>query len=128
MTDARRFCGGRYLKAAHIDRPVLVTIADISEEEVGEDKERKLVVYFREFDNKGLALNTTNAEMLIDLFGPETDDWRGKALTLYSTPVQFAGKTVQGLRLRSAAPQQGQSRHRTVRYEEGPPEEGGSPF
>ncbi len=120
MADARRYTSGRYLKAAHIDRPVLVTISGVFEEEVGEDKERKLVVYFRELEGKGLALNTTNAECLIDLFGPETDDWKGKAVTLYSTPVQFAGKTVQGLRLRQASPR-GHSRHREV---SAPPEGG----
>lgn len=128
MADARRYTGGKYLKAALIDRPVTVTISDVSEEEVGEDKERKLVVYFREFENKGLALNTTNTECLIELFGPETDEWKGKQVTLYSTPVQFAGKTVQGLRLRSSAPVEGKSRHRTVRDEERPPEEGDVPF
>lgn len=114
MADARRFTGGKYLKAAIIDRPTPVTITDVSEEEIGEDRERKLVVYFREFENKGLALNTTNAEFLIEEFGPETDDWRGKSVVLYSTPVQFAGKTVQGLRLRAAA---ARAQHRTVRDE-----------
>jgi len=100
MADARRYTGGKYLKAAHIDRPVQATISGVFEEIVGEDKEEKLVVYFRELGTRGLALNATNTETLIELYGPDTDGWKGRGVEVYSVPVQYAGKTVQGIRLR----------------------------
>ena len=52
-----------YLRAADLEEPLTVTIKSASIEELGEDKEEKIVVMFKELD-RGLVLNRTNADYL----------------------------------------------------------------
>jgi hypothetical protein len=95
---------GNTLKAEDIgDRQVTVTIADCREQELGEEKERKAVLYF-EGKAKGLALNLTNFQTLFGLFGTdESDDWKGKRIVLYTEPTKFGNKTVPGIRIRGVS-------------------------
>lgn len=46
-----------------------------------EAMKQKLVLYFQGKE-KGMVLNATNQELLIDLFGEETDDWIGQSIRL----------------------------------------------
>lgn len=88
-----------YLKAADIPqgRRVTVTIESVSIEKLGEDQ--RPVVYFKNKD-KGLVLNKTNANMIIEIVGSEeTEDWTGVQITLYSTKVDFQGRRVEALRV-----------------------------
>lgn len=62
-------------------------------------EENKCVLSFNETD-KSMILNKTNAKELAKLFGPETDEWVGKRVQLYTERVKAFGKVHNALRLR----------------------------
>ena len=94
----------RWIKADDIgDEDLILTIKDVNAEEVGADKEMKLVLTFKD-QEKGLALNKTNAENLKDRFGATPNDWIGKKIALYTTEVDYAGKTTLAVRIRKKTP------------------------
>ena len=65
-----------------------------------EGDERKTIMVFEE-ETKPLILNNTNWTILEDLYGPESDDWLGKKIELYSDPnVMFGKKRTGGVRVR----------------------------
>ena len=78
---------------------VTVTIDRIDMETLGKDS--KPVMYFLSKE-KGLPLNKTNLNALIGFFGPESDDWIGESIVLYTTTVEYAGKQVLGIRVAPA--------------------------
>ena len=79
-----------------------LTIRDVQMEDVG-DNEHKPIVYFYELE-KGMVLNKTNAEMIVQLYGDETAAWTNQRVELFTTPVQFQGRSTMGLRLMAPAP------------------------
>lgn len=89
-----------FLKAADLQgaQPT-VTISHVKIEDIGED--RKPVLYFVGKD-KGIVLNKTNATNISDAYGPETDDWTGKKVTLFTAWVDFQGRSVEAIRIRKA--------------------------
>lgn len=118
MSQRRRFgeSESKYLKGSDLETPngvhaaPTVTIDTITDENIGEDKEPRYILYFVGKE-KGVVLNVTNENTLIDLFGPPPGDdlyevaahYHGKPVQLYFDPtVTFAGKRVGGLRLRAA--------------------------
>lgn len=86
--------------------PLEAAIGDVVEELVGQDKEPKMVMYLDglppDLKGKGIIVNKTNKLIAIELFGAETDGWRGKKVRLEVVPVTFGGKTVKGIRLGKA--------------------------
>ena len=69
-----------YLKASDLKgKRVTLTMRDVSIEVMGED--RKPVLYFHGTD-RGLALNKTNASIIVEMYGPETDEWMGKQIII----------------------------------------------
>ena len=87
-----------YLKAADLaGRRAIVTISHVKLEDVGDDA--KPILYFQGKE-KGLVLNKTNANMITEITGSdETDHWKGKAIVLYVTKVDYQGKRVDGIRV-----------------------------
>ncbi len=60
------------------------------------------MVWFRE-DDRGLVLNVSLTEILMDMFGSETDAWKGKRIRLYNDRrVKFRGEAVGGIRIKSS--------------------------
>lgn len=102
--------GSKYLKAADIEEDVVVTIAGVQIEKVGQTDE-KPVLYTNEFE-RGLVLNKTNSQTIAQLYGNETDDWTGKAISLTVMPVTFEGKTVDAIRVKARAPRAAQPQAR----------------
>jgi hypothetical protein len=98
----------KYLKAADLKGSVQrVTIVDAKMEKLKEDT--KIVLYFAG-KTKGVALNVTNARTLDDAFGPDTDNWIGAVIELFSMRVSYGDKMVDGLRIRvPRQPQQQQA-------------------
>lgn len=92
-----------YLKASDLgEKSPLVTIDRIEVEPIGRDKEMKPVLYFQGKD-KGLVLNKTNAKKIAELTGSkDTDDWHGCQIRIYATETEFAGETVECIRVKSA--------------------------
>lgn len=81
-------------------RAVTVTIKNVEIEDVGDGE--KPVVYFRQ-GKKGLALNKTNAETIVEITGTdEMDDWTGHSIVLYPDKTSYQGKRVDCIRVREA--------------------------
>lgn len=90
-----------YIKAADLQGgSPTVTISHVTSEEIGDD--RKLVLYFQGKE-KGMVLNKTNANNVASIYGPETDDWQGKRVTLAVAWVDFQGRSVEAIRIRPPA-------------------------
>src|SRR3990167_5350243 len=88
---------GNYLKAADLKgRNVPVTIERVEMEDVGGD--HKPVVYFQGAE-RGLVLNKTNASIISDMYGSETNLWGGKRVVLYTARVEFQGRLVDAIRV-----------------------------
>ncbi len=93
-----------YLKASDLaGRNVVVTIDHVDFEPVGREKEMKAVVYFIG-KHKGVVLNKTNAKKITEIAGSAlTEEWAGVAVTLYPTETEFAGETVECIRIKAVA-------------------------
>lgn len=50
-----------------------------------------------------MVINKTNATKITQIAGsPETDEWAGVKIRLYATETEFAGETVECLRVKAA--------------------------
>jgi hypothetical protein len=58
----------------------------------------KACVYFRG-DERGLVLNITNKNALVEMFGTDTDGWVNQTVTMYSVPTTYQGRPTTGIRL-----------------------------
>lgn len=88
----------KYLKAADLQgQQVTVRMERIERDNVGDDS--KVILYFQGKE-KGLVLNVTNKNMIVDLYGPETDDWQGQPIILYEAMVQYQSKMVPAIRVK----------------------------
>lgn len=103
--DYRALFKGEYIAAVELGaKQPTMTISGIKlcklEQEDGRQKD-KGIISFREID-RGWVLNRTNAQCLAAMFGNETDNWIGKRVTLYSTPVRVGPKTEPGIRVKGS--------------------------
>ena len=93
--------GGAYLKATDLNGGTYqVQIERVTVEEVGEDREEKKRVAAFVGAKKPLVLNSTNANILGDAWGDDSNTWPGRRLELFVAPTSFNGKPCQGLRVR----------------------------
>ncbi len=92
-----------YLKASDLgDAQPVVTIDRVEVEGIGKNKEQKPVIYFQGKE-KGVVLNKTNAKKIAELLGStDTDDWIGQRIRLFATSTEFAGETVECIRVKAA--------------------------
>ncbi len=91
-----------YLAKNDVTRPLVLTIADVKLETVGQgsDAEEKAVAHFVG-DAKPMVLNLYNWAVCEEAYGNDSEFWRGKSVEVYVDPaVMFGGKKVGGLRLR----------------------------
>jgi hypothetical protein len=97
--------GGDFVKAAEIPTAtrVVAVITGASAEEVGQNRDVKLVLNLRSSAGaawpRRLVLNKTNSLMLAIAYGDDTDHWIDKAIELWSEPTQYQGKDMMGIRL-----------------------------
>lgn len=91
-----------YLKASDLgEAQPVVTIDRVEVEPVGRGKEMKPVVYFAG-KQKGMVLNKTNSKKIAEIASsPDTDDWRGVEIKLFTTEVDFQGETVEAIRVKA---------------------------
>src|ERR1700675_5014274 len=85
-------------------RPVVLTIADVTEELLGRGAGRQDVKCFLWFNEspKGLQLNKTRVTILETAFGPDSDLWVGQRVRISFDPtVEFGGRAVGGVRLQT---------------------------
>jgi hypothetical protein len=95
----------RFLKAADLDRERKFKIERVTEELVGANQEKKLVVWFTN-DKRGLVLNKTNNRTIRGAFGHLVECWVGKVIIIFPTMVELRGKPTPGLRVRIPPPKQ----------------------
>lgn len=92
----------KYLKAADLQgKTVRVTIRTVLMEAIGQgnNADQRPILYFQGKE-KGLVLNKTNATTISTFYGPDTDDWTGRDLELFSVMTDYQGRPVEGLRVR----------------------------
>jgi hypothetical protein len=99
--NTNEILAGTWLAKDDVDRRgVLVHVARVSVEEVGQDKQVKWALHFDE-SLKPMLLNKSNIRVLAALYGPETKEWTGKEIIVYNDPtISYAGQITGGLRLR----------------------------
>lgn len=96
----------KYVKAHDLGgKDVTVSIRSATLEDMGHgaERERKLVLWF-ERATKGLVTNRTNAMIIASMYGPETDNWIGKAITIYSARVKAFGAWHDAVRVKEQIP------------------------
>ena len=95
----------KYLRAVDLngkDAQLTITKVQIDELQMkGGKKEKKPVVYFAKTE-KMLVLNKTNAMAIAAQLGKETNNWAGKAITIYPTKDRFGPDVVDCIRVRGA--------------------------
>lgn len=91
-----------YIKASDLEgRAVNVTIREVKTEQVGQNKDTKPVLYF-DGKTKGLVLNKTNARKIASIAGSaDTEDWTGLQIAIFPTETEFAGETVDCIRVKA---------------------------
>lgn len=98
MTNINEAFPSKYLKASDFEQPALLKMGRTEFETIGND--RKLILYF-EGQEKGLALNKTNANTIAKIYGDDTDDWKGQEIVLFEAMVDYKGETVAAIRVRA---------------------------
>lgn len=97
-----RTYGGNYYKAEDFDKPALLTIEEATSKEF-DDGKTKIILAFRESDQT-FVVNNTNAQVIAELYGDESDDWQGQRIVLFRDKTTFAGKLVPCIRVRAPRP------------------------
>jgi hypothetical protein len=100
----REFFQSTFLKGADFEegQTRILTIKSVDEEEVGKEREKKIVVRFQE-EEKGWVLNKTNWRVIEKAYG-DTLDWPGKRIELFGAWVEYAGEPQMGIRVRIPRP------------------------
>lgn len=96
---ASAFARNRYFKAGDVTGDMRLRIKNVTFEQLGRDKVRKVVMWFTN-DPRGLVLNKTNARTLQPVLGDNTEAWRGAIITVYPTTTTLDSRTVPCLRIR----------------------------
>ena len=103
MTTVSDAFPSNFLKAIDLsNRTVKVTISKVVFEEIGQNKDKKPVMYFENV-KKGLVLNKTNAVEIAATHGDQMEGWTGKEIELFSTMVPYQGQNVAAIRVRAVA-------------------------
>lgn len=65
---------------------------------------KKPVIRFKGAE-KALVCNKTNGKTIANMYGPNTDDWVGKKITIYPGTTSAGGETVECIRVRPKMPE-----------------------
>lgn len=95
------------LYACHLDgKDVTVTISKVEAGTITGSKGKKDKKPLVSFEGKQLklGLNKTNGKTIAAMYGPNTDEWIGKRISLYATTTEFGSETVECIRVRPKVP------------------------
>jgi len=95
---------GKYLKAADLPSPRVLTIQSVGMESIGEEKSSKPVIRFQG-EQRGLVANKVNSLELSSWYGDDTSGWIGQTVELFTTTTFFSGRQVPCIRVRKPAVQ-----------------------
>ncbi len=107
----KNFLDKDYLGSHNLEQgeEMLLTIDRfVGEEQVkGTDgkAQSKPVLYFKENVPK-MIMNITNGNTISSLYGSHPDNWVGKKIQIFATPVKAFGKVQEALRIRDVIPAQ----------------------
>lgn len=80
----------KFLKKEDFPQPEVLTIKDVSLEEVGRGDTR-WVLFFKE-KHKGIVLNVTKIKQLESAYGDDSDMWNGRKVKVEHDPSVMMGK------------------------------------
>ena len=92
----------KYSDFGDVEQPVF-TISDVNDEIVGQQKDRRFVLNFKE-TIKLLVINKTNLMSLEAMYGNIPNNWNGKRVTLFGEQVNYLGKTTMAVRISMIPP------------------------
>lgn len=100
MTTIDDVFGGKYLKAADLQRPVVYTISDAKVESFtakDNSQKNKVVLSFKETE-KQLVVNKTNGARIADITKSRViEEWLGFRVMLLKDKVPFGGSLVDSI-------------------------------
>ena len=102
---ASKYDQSRFFRAEDLTQDKVLRIRSVTEEPVGANQQKKLVVWFTK-DPKGLVLNRTNNRTIRGAYGDDVAGWIGKLIELFRTKADFRGELVDALRVRIPPPKQ----------------------
>ena len=89
-----------FFKSEHVaDADITAVISDCVMGDVPGSDERKPILSFSDNEMQ-LILNATNWDTCSDLFGPDSDSWKGQPIELFQDTTRFQNKQVNCIRLR----------------------------
>jgi hypothetical protein len=111
-THYKRLQHPDYLGAYALEpgQELILTIREVKNEIVtGSDgkKDECVVAYFKEEGIKPMIMNSTNLKTIHKVYKtPYIEEWSGKQIQVYSTPVKAFGEMHEALRIRPMVPKQ----------------------
>ena len=100
--DTEKYTKSPFLKGDDLEEGERSVVTIKSAEEVDfPSGDRVPVLEFLELDQK-LTLNKTRVKKLVELLGEDTDEWKGRKISLYRIDVQYNGKTMPGVAVAAA--------------------------
>jgi hypothetical protein len=106
MVLASDYDKSKYLRAEDLKTEKKFRIKSVTEEVVGAEKKKKLVVWFTN-DERGPVLNKTNNRTIRGALGDSVSGWPGKIIIIFPTMVEMQGKMTPALRVRIPTPKGG---------------------
>lgn len=104
MVNANEIYPSRFLNGSNIGELELkpLTIEKTEVEKLGSEgnQKNKLILTLKETD-KLLALNKTNTATLVKKFGEETENWKGKTITIVKVQVNYQNQIRDSLQVRA---------------------------
>lgn len=104
MPDMSQAFPGRYMKAADLPQPKILTITNV-EQGTYSDGKPSWSLRFQETEQQ-LGINKTNTQTIIEIYGQFSEQWIGRQIEAFATTTEMQGRTVPCVRLR--APSQAQ--------------------
>jgi len=94
----------KYLAKHDCEPPITVTVRGLSRENLameGKEPDFKYILHFAE-EIKPMVLNQTNGKLIAYVLkSDETDNWKGKMITLWNDPtVSFGSEMTGGIRVK----------------------------
>ena len=102
---ASKYDQSRFFRAEDLTQDKVLRIRSVTEEPVGANQQKKLVVWFNK-DPKGLVLNRTNNRTIRGAYGDDVAGWIDKLIVLFRTKTEFGGELVGALRVCIPPPKQ----------------------
>lgn len=94
----------KWLKAADLNKKKVAVTINGAEVVEFKDGSKKLAITFAGKD-KGLVLNKTNAQIIAEQYGNDSNGWRGKEIKIYPTTTDFGGERVDCIRVEQHVPE-----------------------